>query len=245
MILGVLAGLVAAFIVAVLVRSLWIRAGLNVRQTLTTLGVAFVLIVIAGLTVTGRLNWIVAALAAAIPLFRRLGTLLRWAPWLAVLFPRLRRTANGGSTPQSNSDAGSTTTESGFFRMTLHHASGHMDGEIKQGIWKGRFLSELAVPQLVGLLGEIQDYDSQRLLETYLDHHHPEWRRAGQDAAAGRQNMTRSEALSALGLADNATRDEVVAAHRRLIQRMHPDRGGTTYLAALLNRAKDTLIKDD
>ncbi len=56
--------------------------------------------------------------------------------------------------------------------------------------------------------------------------------------------MTRSEALSALGLDDGATRDEIVAAHRRLIQTLHPDRGGSTYLAALLNRAKDTLTKD-
>ena len=56
--------------------------------------------------------------------------------------------------------------------------------------------------------------------------------------------MTRSEALSALGLDENATRDEIVAAHRRLIQKLHPDRGGSTYLAALLNRAKDTLFKD-
>ncbi len=56
--------------------------------------------------------------------------------------------------------------------------------------------------------------------------------------------MTRSEALSALGLGENATLEEIVTAHRRLIQKLHPDRGGSTYLAALLNRAKDTLIKD-
>ena len=240
-----MAGLLAAFVLAVLARSLWIRAGLSVRQTVKTLGVALVVIVIVGLTATGRLNWIVAALAAAIPLIRRVGTLLRWAPWLAVLFPQLRQAANGGAKTQASTDAGSTTTESSFFRMTLHHASGHMDGEIKQGTYKGHFLSELAVPQIVGLLSEMQDYDSQRLLETYLDHHHPEWRHSSQrEAAADGQNMTRSEALSALGLADDATRDDVVAAHRRLIQRLHPDRGGTTYLAALLNRAKDTLTKD-
>lgn len=244
MIPAVLAGVLAALVLAILVRSLWIRAGLNLRQTLLTSGAALAVIAIVGLTVTGRLNWIVAALAALIPLIRRAGGLARWIPWLAALFPRLRTKSNGGSRAQA-ADAGSTTTESTFFRMTLHHASGHMDGEIKVGKRKGHFLSELSIAELVGLLGEIQDYDSQRLLETYLDHHHPEWRRDGrQTAAAGGQNMTRSEALSALGLADGASRDEVVAAHRRLIQRLHPDRGGTTYLAALLNRAKDTLTND-
>ncbi len=70
-----LAGLVAVFVLAVLLRSLWIRSGLNVRQTLLTIGVAALVIVIVGLTVTGRLNWIVAALAATVPLVRRIGTL--------------------------------------------------------------------------------------------------------------------------------------------------------------------------
>lgn len=245
MILIALGGLVAAFVLAVLLRSLWIRSGLNVRQTLLTLGVAALIILIVGLTITGRLNWIVAALAAMIPLVRRIGTLVRFVPWLAALFPRFRSAFKGASTTQGNNDAGSTTTESSFFRMTLHHASGHIDGEIKQGAHKGHFLSELDVPKLVGLLGEIRDYDSQRLLEAYLDHHHPEWRSNGKrEPAAAGQNMTRSEALSALGLNEGATHDEIVAAHRRLIQKLHPDRGGSTYLAALLNRAKDALTKD-
>ncbi len=243
MILVALGGLVAALVIGLLLRSLWVRAGLNVRQTLLTLGVAALVIAIVALTVTGRLNWIVAALAAMIPLVRRAGTLVRLVPWLAALFPKLRSAAGSRSPP--NTDSGSTTTESSFFRMTLHHASGHMDGEIKQGAYKGHFLSELDVPKLVGLLAEIHDYDSQRLLESYLDHHHPEWRSNGKRGpAAASQNMTRSEALSALGLDENATRDEIVAAHRRLIQKLHPDRGGSTYLAALLNRAKDTLFKD-
>lgn len=244
MILIALAGAVAAFVLAVLLRSLWIRSGLNVRQTLLTLGVAALIIAIVGLTVTGRLNWIVAALAATIPIVRRIGPLVRFVPWLATLFPRFRSAFKSGSTPHANGDAGSTTTESSFFKMTLHHASGHMDGEIKQGAHKGHFLSELDVPKLVGLLGEIRDYDSQRLLEAYLDHNHPEWRNSGQrDAAATGQNMTRSEALAALGLDEGATPDDVIAAHRRLIQKLHPDRGGSTYLAALLNRAKDTLTE--
>lgn len=243
MILAVLGGLLAVFVITMLLRSLWIRSGLNTRQTLMTLGVAALIIVIVALTVTGRINWIVAALAALIPLVRRIGTLVRFAPWLAALFPRLRST--NGSASRQSTEAGSTTTDSSFFRMTLHHASGHMDGEIKQGTHKGHFLSELDVPKLVGLLAEIREYDSQRLLEAYLDRNHPEWRTKDKTTPdISGQNMTRSEALSALGLGENATREEIVTAHRRLIQKLHPDRGGSTYLAALLNRAKDTLLKD-
>ncbi len=54
--------------------------------------------------------------------------------------------------------------------------------------------------------------------------------------------MTRSEALKVLGLEQNASESEVRAAHRRLIQQTHPDKGGTSYLAAKINEAKDVLI---
>jgi hypothetical protein len=120
-----------------------------------------------------------------------------------------------------------------------------MDGEVKLGPQKGRFLSELRLSELVGLLGEVEDYDSQRLLETYLNHHYPEWRRSSNGTDNQRPSgMTRSEAHEALGLAEGASRDDIIAAHRRLIQRLHPDRGGSTYLAALLNRAREILLDE-
>jgi curved DNA-binding protein CbpA len=54
--------------------------------------------------------------------------------------------------------------------------------------------------------------------------------------------MSRSEALSVLGLREGASKDEIRAAHRRLIQQTHPDKGGTNYLAAKINEAKDVLL---
>ena len=229
--------------IGLLLRSLWVRAGLNVRQTVVTLGVAAVLIAIVALTVTGRLNWIVAVLAAMIPLVRRLGALVR-------IDPLARRVVSQAALRGRIDFKTELRSRQHHHRKRLlpNDAASRvrpLDGEIKLGAYKGHFLSELDVPKLVGLLAEIRDYDSQRLLESYLDHHHPEWRSNGKRGpAAEGQNLTRSEALAALGLAENATRDEIVAAHRRLIQKLHPDRGGSTYLAALLNRAKDTLIKD-
>jgi hypothetical protein len=244
MILAVMAALVASVTLALLLRSFWIRSGLSVRQTVLSVGAALFIVLIVGLAATGRLNWIAAAFATAVPFAQRMGRFARLIPWIASLLPGLRGGLKRGSA-NSGSDSGSTTTESPFFRMTLHHASGHIDGEIKQGRHRARFLSELTFAELVGLLGEVPDYDSQRLLETYLDHHYPDWRHSGQKTAdAGGHDMSRSEALEALGLADGASRNEIVSAHRRLIQKLHPDRGGSTYLAALLNRAKDILIKD-
>jgi len=243
MILTLAAAIVGVAIVAVFLRSLWIRTGLNTKQTTISIGAAVLVTGVIALAATGRLNWMVALLTALLPFARRLGALLLTGPVFNAIFPHLAARLRGRRQTKSSADASHATTESQYFRMTLHHATGHMDGEIKLGPKKGRFLSELRLSELVGLLGEIQDYDSQRLLETYLDHHHPEWRResAGSKAEAS-SGMSRSEALEALGLTDGATADEIVAAHRRLIQRLHPDRGGSTYLAALLNRAKDILL---
>jgi len=56
--------------------------------------------------------------------------------------------------------------------------------------------------------------------------------------------MPRSEALAVLGLEDDPDRDSIIRAHRRLMQQFHPDRGGSDYLAAQLNRAKDRLLDD-
>jgi DnaJ-class molecular chaperone len=54
--------------------------------------------------------------------------------------------------------------------------------------------------------------------------------------------MSREEALSILGLKADAGREDIIAAHRRLMQKVHPDRGGSDYMAAQINKAKDILL---
>jgi hypothetical protein len=234
-----LAAVLAGFGLFLLVRSLWIRTGLTVRQTVVTLAAAAVVLALIVLAATGRMNWLVPAAAALLPLANRLGALLKIGAVLHRLFPGWHRRF-GKRQPRSGSDF--STTETPFLRMTLHHATGRLEGEIRQGRHRGRFLSELTLAELLSLLAEIPDYDSQRLLTSFLDRVHPDWQRRDGDVGAATGEMSRLDALQILGLEEGASAEEIVAAHRRLIQRLHPDRGGSTFLAAQINAARRVLL---
>jgi len=60
----------------------------------------------------------------------------------------------------------------------------------------------------------------------------------------GQTDMTRGRALEVLNLPEGATQEEILRAYRELIKRVHPDRGGSSYLAAEVNRARDVLVSD-
>ncbi len=63
-----------------------------------------------------------------------------------------------------------------------------------------------------------------------------------QTASRSPGGMTRDEALKILGLKPDASKEEILAAHKRMMQKMHPDRGGSDHLASQINQAKDTLL---
>ena len=70
---------------------------------------------------------------------------------------------------------------------------------------------------------------------------------SGQQAGGDFQNtnltgISEEEAYEVLGLELNASKEDVLKAHKRLMQRLHPDRGGSDYLAAKINAAKDKLV---
>lgn len=141
-----------------------------------------------------------------------------------------------------------------WLRLTLDHASGDMQGRVLAGRFAGRLLGDLELPELVALLAECAgDADSARLLESYLDRRFgPEWRRANAGGSGARgpsrtrdTDMSVAEAWEVLGLKPGAGADQIRAAHRRLMQSVHPDRGGSDHLAARVNRAKDILLADE
>jgi hypothetical protein len=184
------------------------------------------------LLVTGRLNQALIMVAALAPLF------MRWkALWNTV------RNAAGPKQGQSSD------VETAWLRMSLDHDTGAMDGTVLQGQWTGRRLSELSVESLLDLLAEcrVGDPDSAQLVEAYLERARPDWREkaggphARQEPPASAA-MTREEAYRVLGLEPGADEAAVREAHRRLMMKMHPDIGGSSYLAAKINQAKDLLL---
>jgi hypothetical protein len=137
---------------------------------------------------------------------------------------------------------------SAFLEMELDHDTGAMGGVILTGPREGTRLEALDVETLVGLLAEIDD-ESRALLAAYLDRRDAGWREHAQaDAATGRGSaprgpMSQEEAYQILGLQPGAKSEEIIRAHRTLMKRIHPDQGGTNYLAARVNEAKDTLLR--
>jgi hypothetical protein len=124
--------------------------------------------------------------------------------------------------------------------MSLDHDSGAMDGDVLSGPFEGRRLSELSADDLQRLVEQFeadQDEDSLSLLLAWLDRHGPA--AAGAPPAGG--PMSEAEAYRVLGLAPGASVEEVRGAYRRLMRRVHPDLGGSSALAAMINAAKEVL----
>ncbi len=159
---------------------------------------------------------------------------------VAALGIGLWRSAGSAAVPGGG---GQSAVESGGLRMTLDHDTGVMDGEVTGGPYQGRRLSELspeALQELVDAFEAAGDEDSLSLLLAWLDRHRS--KAAGsQPPPAGPGAMTEAEAYRILGLAPGASLEEVRAAYRRLMKRVHPDLGGSSALAAMLNAAKELL----
>ena len=179
-------------------------------------------------------------------------------PWL------MSRFAAGRGNPHPTAGQKSDI-ETPYLRMTLDHDSGEMEGTVLQGRYAGAPLDELSEPQLLELFQEcsLRDDEGRRLLEAYMDRIlGADWReraeaRTEQEQSAGagtgqgwgrkraagaRTPMTREEAYEILGLQPGAGTEEIKEAHRTLMRKLHPDHGGSNYLAAKINQAKELLL---
>ena len=193
---------------------------------------AALLVAVALLVASGRTGALLGLALFLWPLLRR---------WRAALWTS--RAASGAPT------GAASEVSTAWLRMRLDHDSGEMDGEVLAGALRGSRLSALTMKELEALLAEAAAADppSVPLLESFLDRHHPGWRDAGGTAEDApptppRSGLSVEEAYEVLGLAPGAGEEEIRQAHRRLMMRNHPDQGGSTYLAARINQAKDILL---
>jgi hypothetical protein len=155
------------------------------------------------------------------------------------LVDRFQRWFGGGS---GSAAAASSAIETPWLRMTLDRTTGALDGEVLAGRFAGAPLRQLDLDQLRALQAEcsVADEQSARLIEAYLDRLHPDWRDGPQATSSSR--MTRDEALQILGLQSGADAEQIREAHRRLMLKLHPDLGGSDYLAGKINLARDVLL---
>ena len=182
----------------------------------------------------------------------RLGPALALMGFLAPLAMRGRTIWRRWQSASGPSPGNLSEVETEYLRMRLDHDTGGMTGTVKRGSYAGRRLDELAPTDLIAFWREcrVGDEASARLMESYLDRLDPDWRDSAAPGgggtgprAASTDAMTADEAYAILGLAPGADAAAIKKAHRDLMMKLHPDQGGTTYLAAKINRAKEILIK--
>ena len=218
------------------------KFSLTARQNQILFFIMAALLIVAMLVAMGRLpaQFILAPLGG-------LGAfLIRFLPTLMRLFPFWQMVMSRRAAAQPKRSGQTSTIRTEFLEMVLDHDSGEMAGTVLRGQHKDKLLNDMTLETLLSLLIECQaDADSQQVLEAYLDRHKENWREHASatvppsDADAP---MTRQLALEILGLTDAASEADIIHAHREMMRRLHPDRGGSDYLAKKINAAKDYLI---
>lgn len=201
-----------------------------------------VVVGVVAIAVTGRWNLLWALSFPAFPLFMR---------WRAMR--SMQRNAKGPSSGQTSQ------IDTLFLRMTLDHDTGDMEGEVRKGNFAGKSLSDLKLGELIELWRQCaqEDESSRTVLESYLDRAQPEWRdvvgegaqqsgeqRTGNpDSPWTRDGMSAEEAREILGVSSDASDSDIEGAYRTEMKRAHPDQGGSDWMAAKVNQAKDVLLK--
>ena len=233
-------GLAALGLLYLLLRWFATAPARDLAQALKTFAAVFSALASTGLLLTGRLGLAIVTVAATVMAVRSL-----------VQGPRAADPLGGAGQPQGPA----SRVETALLAMRLDHATGAVEGRVKRGGFVGRELSAMGLGELAALLEEARREDprSVPLVEAYLDRRDPGWRGGSADAGttAGAEEppaspagaMDERTALEVLGLAPGATEAEIKSAHRELMARLHPDHGGSSYLAAQINRARDYLLR--
>lgn len=209
------------------------------------------------------LRWTAIILGVGVIVFaaltRRWGLLAMLAIPALAMFRAWRVGRTQARNARGPSAGASSDVETRFLRMTLDHQSGAIDGEVVDGEFAGRMLGTLTLGELIRLwrVCVVEDEQSRSVLEAYLDRVHGEtWRHAAGGEAAdeeararrrgdspwGQGGMSEAEAREILEVEAGADREAIEAAYRKAMQSAHPDHGGSDWMAARVNQARDILL---
>jgi len=198
------------------------------------------IVVILLLVLTGRMHWLGAVFAGMLAMARQLLPLIiRYFPILTQAYRSFAPTAK---TPNTS------TVSSRIIEMTLDHNTGKLSGTVLSGPYKKENLDQLDSDDLMSLYDYCKnnDMDSARLLESYLAERfgNQNYYSNSEDQVMDTQqnNMDVSEALQILGLENDPSNEEITKAYRKIMQQLHPDRGGNQYFAAKANEARQVLL---
>ena len=244
MIVRLVLGIGLAVLTYWLLRRVLGKYQLSVKQFFAIYGLALGTLILVALALSGRLHPIAAALGVALTMGARL------LPWIMRglqamnLLRAVGAMRNAQSAHRGPRDGATSEVISEFLSMKLDHDAGSIDGQVLKGSFEGARLSDLGLKDLLQLRGELAtDDESLQLLDAFLSREYPDWE--DQSAAhAGKESTNEFEAaLNCLELTWPCTESDVITAHRRLIQKHHPDHGGSHERAAALNSAKTLLIE--
>jgi hypothetical protein len=241
-----LSGLAVLTVVLMVLRGFTSANPAVIARQLRFVGGALLMAVAAGLALRGRID---------------LALLIGFAGWGLLMGRGVLPWGSGGWGSGGSGGAGQgSRVSTDHLEMELDHASGAIRGTVRKGRFAGQEIETLSPAELVLLWQDytFADPNSAQVIEAYLDQRHPTWRddlerqgSGGQDGAyddvrppSASRGMTRAEALEILGLEEGATDDAVRSAHRELMKKLHPDRGGSNYLASKINEAKVILVGD-
>ena len=243
----VLLAAIGAFAFVLLMRILWAKTQPKVSTTVIVIAASVFIGTLVILTASGRFHPLAAVGAAILPFLKRGLFLLRLSPMLSSAF---RMFQSNASNFQSNSTAQDTPNvseaETPELKMTLNHETGAMTGTVKFGEFRSRELSSMTAADVVKLYRSLEDEQSRRLMVSFIERYHPN---LDQEESSTHEpprvddSMTTKKAREILGVDESATVDDIINAHRRIIQRLHPDRGGSSFLAAQINDAKRILLE--
>lgn len=237
--------LILAIVLAIINLPAYFRMSRKKRQRLNWLLLAGLLTLIISRFAPGILALIIPLVAALIAgVVRLLPVLIRYAPLLHRLWFSWRQQRDSSNSYRTTH----STLETRYLRLQVDASGRFISGQVVSGRFTGRQLQSLSPSELQELLKECADDRNSFDLLQQIIMQQTGSKSSYQQTGSNRQarntgKMSVKQAYKILGLKPNATRQEIIKAHRRLIQKAHPDHGGSAELAAQINEARDVLLK--